>query len=400
MKVVVSLEYRFESTPDGAVWTQTAFAYHFWTQYLDVFDQVRVVARVRAVSSVPTDARRVDGECVSFTALPYYVGPWQYVMQLKGIQNASKRASDHHSGVILRVPSVIADSIQRPLQRQNYPYGVEVLGDPYDVFARGSVDHPLRPFFRWWFARHLRYQCQHACAATYVTQCALQRRYPPSLEAFSTHYSDVDLSEEAFIQSPRPVPAGKTAFTLIMVGSLDQLYKGPDVLIEALSTCVRNGLNVRLNIVGDGRYRPQLELQASALGLQGRIRFLGQLPAGDAVRAQLDQADVFVLPSKTEGLPRAMLEAMARGLPCIGSNVGGIPELLPPENLVVPGDAAGLARKIKEVLADPERVARMSARNLNKAREYHTDILHKRRIEFYRYVRQKTEAWLRQSGNR
>src|SRR5207253_6445170 len=118
------------------------------------------------------------------------------------------------------------------------------------------------------------------------------------------------------------------------------------------------------------QYRSELESRANAAGLNGAARFRGQLASPDAVRAELDRADLFVLPSRQEGLPRAMLEAMARGLPCIGSTVGGIPELLPAEDLVPPGDASALTQKIHDVLGDPQRMARMSARNLEKAREY------------------------------
>ena len=125
------------------------------------------------------------------------------------------------------------------------------------------------------------------------------------------------------------------------------------------------------------------------------MTFLGQLPAGAAIRAQLDQADLFVLPSYQEGLPRAMIEAMARALPCIGSNVGGIPELLSAENMVLPGDVTALANKIREVVTDPQRMEQMSIRNLEKAKEYREDILHARRVAFYHQVREKTEAWLK-----
>ena len=89
-----------------------------------------------------------------------------------------------------------------------------------------------------------------------------------------------------------------------------------------------------------------------------------------------------------------MIEAMARGLPCIGSTVGGIPELLPAEDLVPPGDAPALARKIMEVLGDPDRMARMSARNLATAAEYRDDILSERRRAFYTYLRDRTQAWM------
>jgi glycosyltransferase involved in cell wall biosynthesis len=93
-----------------------------------------------------------------------------------------------------------------------------------------------------------------------------------------------------------------------------------------------------------------------------------------------------------------MIEAMARGLPCIGSTVGGVPELLAPDDLVPPGDVGALAGKIREVLSDSERVARMSKRNLEKAREYRQEIVRQRRDEFYRYLLRRTEEWQRAWG--
>ncbi|MGA8480342.1 MAG: glycosyltransferase family 4 protein, partial [Chthoniobacterales bacterium] len=138
----------------------------------------------------------------------------------------------------------------------------------------------------------------------------------------------------------------------------------------------------------------KVESRAASHGLANRVQFRGQLTTPEAIRAELDQADLFVLPSRQEGLPRAMIEAMARALPCLGSTVGGIPELLSAEDLVPPNDAPALADKICEVLADPSRMARMSARNLEKAREYSDGALTNRRKAFYRHLRACTESWL------
>jgi glycosyltransferase involved in cell wall biosynthesis len=129
------------------------------------------------------------------------------------------------------------------------------------------------------------------------------------------------------------------------------------------------------------------------LGAGDRIQFRGQLTAGAAVRAELDCADVFVLPSFQEGLPRAMVEAMARALPCIGSTVGGIPELLSADALVPPGDSVALAAVIRAVVSDPQRLRRMSCENLETARQYRQEILREKRIAFYQYVREQTSAW-------
>jgi glycosyltransferase involved in cell wall biosynthesis len=394
MKVLVSTEHRFDRTPDGRVWTQTMFAYPFWTRYLQVFDQVRILARVRDVETVPSDWQQATGLDVSFAPTPYYLGPKQYLLRVRQVRDAATRAVGPRDAVILRLSSPIAASVVPLLRRTGHPYGAEVVGDPYDVFAPGAVRHPLRPFCRWWFPRQLRRQCATACAAAYVTEHTLQRRYPVGPGALSTSYSSVELPDAAFVPAPRAERAMQRAFTLITVGSLAQMYKAPDVLIDAVALCVRQGLDLSLILVGDGKHRPELEARASALGLGEHVCFRGQLTAGGAVRSQLDRSDLFVLPSRTEGLPRAMIEAMARALPCIGTRIGGIPELLPEEDLVPPGDATALAQKIQEVLTDPARLSRMSATNLQRAQSYHENVLSARRMTFYRYVRERTAAWL------
>jgi glycosyltransferase involved in cell wall biosynthesis len=395
--LVVPLEHRFLRTPDGAVWTQAQLLYAFWTPYLSVFDRVRAVARVRDVPAVPEDWKRADGPSVAFAAVPYYIGPWQYLLRSPGVWQAARRAVGPADAVLIRGASPISSAVVAELRRERRPFGLEVLGDPYEALAPGAVRHPLRPFFRWWFTRGLQRECRSACAAAYVTAETLQQRYP--CPGYTAHFSDVQLEESGLLPAPRP-PGRQAPFTIVTVGSLEQLYKGPHVLIDAVADCIQAGLDLVLILVGDGKHRPELETQAAARGLCGRIRFRGQLTAGKAVRQQLDEADLFVLPSFTEGLPRAMIEAMARALPCLGSHVGGIPELLAPEDMAPPGDRAALARKLQEVVTDPARLARMSARNLAKAREYRADRIRDRQIAFYRYLRQQTEAWLERKNGK
>jgi L-malate glycosyltransferase len=392
MKVIIPLDHRFNRTPDGRVWTQTTFAYSFWLRYLTVFDRVCVIARIRDVPTVAADWRQADGDLVSFAAVPNYLGPIQYLSKVIQAKQVIQNAVGESDAIILRVPSQLCNDLTPLLQRTNHPFAVEVVADPYDIFAPGSIDHPLRPFFRWLSPRKLRNACEKAIAAMYVTKFALQQRYPcPNL---SIGISDVVLPNESIVAAPRPLNQDAGSAILVFVGTMSQLYKAPDILIKAVAVCVKEGLNIKLLMLGDGQYRPELENLAAAQNVGDRVSFLGQLASGDAVQSQLDLADLFVLPSYQEGLPRAMVEAMARALPCLGSNVGGIPELLPPEDMVAPGDVDALARKIKEIVTDPERMAQMSARNLEKAREYRDEVLQEQRTNFYRYAREQTEAWL------
>jgi glycosyltransferase involved in cell wall biosynthesis len=278
------------------------------------------------------------------------------------------------------------------LNNNQRPYGVEVIGDPYDVFAPGSVEHPFRAFFRWLGTKQLKDQCAGAAAAAYVTANALQKRYPTN--SYSTHYSSIAIGKDYFAAAPRIEFGINGNYRLVLVGSLAQLYKAPDVLIDAVAICRARGRNVTLRIAGDGKFRPKLEGQVARLGLGEAVTFLGQLPNGEAVRNELLMADLFVLPSRTEGLPKAMVEAMACGLPSIGSNVGGIPELLPEDCMVPPGNASALADRIEEFISDPERMRAMSARNIQVALDFRRDILDQRRREFYTALRNKTESWL------
>ncbi len=394
MNLVVCSEYRYDQRPDDTVWTQTVGSYSFWKRYLEVFDQVTVVARTRKMRTVDADFKRADGGRVKFVSVPYYVGPLQYALRSREVSASIQASLNLSDALVFRVPGQIASITESVIRSSSRPYGLEVVGDPHDTFAPGSVRHPFRVFFRWWFSRKMRLQCNMACAVAYVTEKALQRRYPPARGAFTTHYSSIELSDRAVASSPRSVVRESFPFTVITVGTLAQLYKAPHILIDSVAACVKEGLDLQLIMVGDGQYRMELEQRAKAQGLGHRVRFLGQLPAGDPIRTQLDLADLFVLPSMQEGLPRAMIEAMARALPCLGSTVGGIPELLPPEDMVPPGDVTALERKIREVVTNPERMSHMSARNLEKSRKYGERILREKRLAFYQYVRERTEEWL------
>src|SRR5258708_20134057 len=189
------------------------------------------------------------------------------------------------------------------------PFGVEVVGDPFDVFAPGGVRHPLRPLFRRWFTHRLRLVWGRACAADYVTEQALQRRYPPAPQAFVTHYSSVEVPPTAFVKAPRSATSVDVS-QLMFVGTMAQLYKAPDVLIDAVKMCVNDGRDVELVLVGSGQYQLKVESRAAACGLANRVQFRGQLTTPEAGRAELAQAALFLLPSRQQGLPHATIHAM------------------------------------------------------------------------------------------
>ncbi len=397
MRVSISSDGRFSMTPDGAVWTDGPFGYRLWTRYLSVFDGVNVIARVTPVKSVLPKVQQANGPDVSFSPVPYFIGPTQYLRHAWAVRRAAQSAIGADDAVILNVPGHIASCMAPVLA--NRPYAAHVISDSRDTFAPGVFRHPLRPFLRWWLSRNLRRQVAGAAAALYVTQRTLQSRYPcPGVMA---GISDVDLPEEAFVAVPRTPSLARGPTTLLTIGTMStEFTKGHDLLIDALAVCRSQGVNLRLVLVGGGRYQPMFEARVRRLGLQQQVEFRGQIPAGPVIRAELDAADLFVFPSRIEGLPRALVEAMARGLPCISTPVGGIAELLPADDLVPVGDAAALASKIQRVVADPALQAEMSARNLRKANEYRADTLRQKWDQFFRYLAEQTQGWRDSNGSR
>jgi glycosyltransferase involved in cell wall biosynthesis len=390
MRVVVPVEARYVRTPDGRVWSHTPPVRTFWDRYLAVFDEVRVVARVLDVDRPPAGALRVDGDGVHVWAVPYYVGPGQYLTRWRSVRRAVRHAAADGDAVIVRAPSPIGTPLAAHRRRRGRPYALEVVGDPAEVFAPGVTGHPLRPLFRPWFTATLRRQCHGAAAVAYVTERVLQATYPPGPHAFTASYSSVELGSSAFVSAPRGRP-DRTGARLVSVGTLEQPYKGIDVLIEAVARLRADGWPVAYVHVGEGRLRPYLQALARRLGVGDVVEFVGALPTGRPVWDRLDAADLFVLPSRTEGQGRALIEAMARGLPAVASAVGGIVELLDRRYLVPAGDPARLAARIASVLRDPAGMAAASAANLARARGFATASLTPRRTAFYRVVREATE---------
>jgi glycosyltransferase involved in cell wall biosynthesis len=394
MRILLINEHRFDSSPDGAVWTRTIFPYSFWTRYLDVFERVVVVARVNPAERVKPDWVRADGVRVSFIPVQHYIGPAQYLLRARRVRCQIRQAVQSQDAVIMRVPSTLATALEGPLKSLKRPFGLEVVGDPHEVFGPGVFRHPLRPAFRFWFTRQLQRQCASACAVHYVTRSYLQKKYPASPGVYTNSFSDVQLDQDSFVSSPREYKVLSSPFRLVTVGTLEQTYKGTDILLQSIAINKSKGILFQLTVVGDGRYRSQLEILTMKLGLDKQVRFLGSLPQGEAIRDELDKADAFILPSRIEGLPRAMIEAMARGLPCIGTDVGGIPELLPKEDLVPSGSCESLAAKLAEIFRGDARLAAMSERNLRRAADYDEKSNRSKRIAFYQYVRVRTREWI------
>lgn len=154
----------------------------------------------------------------------------------------------------------------------------------------------------------------------------------------------------------------------LRIGGLGRLvhHKGFDVLVDAARRLVEQGEDVEVVVAGDGTARQALERQAAGLP----VRFVGAVPDGGAFLSQLD---LFVLPSRAEGLPLALLEAMSAGLPSVVTDVGDVAKAVSDTALVVPpGDLEALTGALSTLVRDPSRRAALGAAARELALREHT----------------------------
>ncbi|MCB9559547.1 MAG: glycosyltransferase [Kofleriaceae bacterium] len=388
MKVVVTSEFHYVRA-HGTLYTSGMCDYEYWRRLLGVFDEVVVFAREHA-GPVPVDARAVEGPGVSVIAARDFVATRGLLGAVPSVARCAWKAAAAGDAFILHAPGIMATALREALRSRRHRYGIEVVGDPRQAL-RGAGR--ALTALRWVGAAVMREQVRDASASRFVTRQFLQRRYPPRAGTPTVVASDVSIPDELFDLPPREVRrAGPLA--LGFVGALQRPYKGVDVLLDALA---RTTLPHRLGIVGDGILRPALEAQATRLGVSDRVTFHGALPPGRPIFDFMSSQDLLVQPSRTEGLPRVLLEAMAVGLPCLGTPVGGVPELLEPAEMVPANDPGRLAAAIDEMAADRPRRTRVAAANRERARPYRASESARRLRAFYENVRDATRTGSRSS---
>ena len=364
MRIAVTSDYHFRRGTDG-IYTDATYPYEFWLALREVFDEVIVIARV-GFGLVAAGHLRADGPGVRFAAVPDFVGGRGGLRHSGALAAIALAAVGDADVVLLRAPGVIATAAHVAARARRRPYGVEIGGDPFESLTAASAGLAR---FATIAAGLLRVQLRDAIATRYVTEGAIQRRYPPPRGRFTTAASDLELPDALFDEPPVAI-TDRDVLELIWVGAL-----------------ARTARPHRLTLVGDGVLREALTADAATRGLADRVRFAGMVGVGAPVFALLRAADLFVLPSRTEGLPRALIEAMAVGLPCLATRVGGVPELLAADALVDVDDVDGLARAIDAVAAAPPRRRAMAAANQARARGFRLSVRRQRMDEFYRALR-------------
>lgn len=281
--------------------------------------------------------------------------------------------------VFLRVPSVTSNMAGRICRQLHKPYLVEVGGCAWDSYWNHGLLGKLVAPYMYLAQKNV---VQNASYASYVTEKWLQTRYhtpAPSIAASNVYLDEFD--EKAIYRRISRYGTGlPKRMKLGTIASVEVRYKGQEYIIKAISILKKNGIIADYELVGTGD-PTFLRNLAIKFGVQEQVRFLGVKLHND-IWEWLDSIDIYAQPSKQEGLPRAVIEAMNRGCLTIGSDTAGIPELLEADTVFKNGSVKDIYTVILKLIND-EGIKNRIVRNFNKSKEFRLDILENKRKQLF-----------------
>lgn len=377
MKALFVHDHIFFEEHCGFVYSASAFPSRSWERYLLHFESLVVCGRGELIDQasksglVLSSHRNVKFELVAHRRS---LGG-RFISHI----NSGSKLKDlvkQTDAVIVRLPSRLGIQAISFARAFDTPYAIEVVGCAWDgLWNHGSVLGKLLAPLSYYRMRRAIYRSKHNI---YVTSGFLQKRYPSNSQANVAVASNIEIE----ILDCKYRSLSKTVM-IGLIGNFKTNYKGLDTAIEALADLSRQGLDVELHILGRGNPDAYIS-RAKELKVSDRVHFDGVLPNGQPVLEWLDKVDIYIQPSRQEGLPRALIEAMSRKKICIGSRAGGIPELLPREYVHDVSSSTGLANVIVRVLnlTEEQRID-IAIRNHEEALKYDKNVLEKVRYNFY-----------------
>lgn len=350
-------------------------------RYTKTFDKVTLLTRQKNINEQYSKLIEANVSNSKFIKIPNYKNIeniYKFHESKKIIKNHVKRCDS----LIARLPSSIGSIAINYAKKYDKPYLIELVGCPWDSLWNHSIKGKFLAPFVWYKTKKI---VNEAPYVIYVTKEFLQERYPT--KGKSTNCSNVlleDFDNEILANRIKKIDNYKPdeVLTIGTIGSVNIKYKGQEFVIKAISYLKEKGINkYKYQLVGGGD-NSYLKNIAKDYKVYDKIEFLGTMPH-ENIFDWLKNIDMYVQPSTTEGLPRSLIEAMSKALPSLGSNAGGIPELLEDKYIFQKGEKG--INEISNILSsiNIKDMKKQSKKNYNESKKYKKMIIEKRRKDFF-----------------
>lgn len=379
MRLLYIGKYQFKKTNTGYA-ALPAYGDAFWAKYLDVFEGVDVLGEeIKGYLNNGTVTDITDPRVTVRLVAPN-TNPKDF--KNDGIVKRELNAAISKAEAVLIKPScrkgMMAIEICKKL---NKPYMVELTGDLKLTLSlhRSFLKRMYGPIIHKQVLRAIK-DCKFGL---YVTEEYLQKIYPIAGEqcgCTDTFIPDPD--EKALEQRIEKINGTHDKFIIGLVASYHDNRKGIDIIIEALNKMKTT--NVELHILGLGTEedRKKWFKYAEEQGVKDKVIFDQSLAGVEKVLEWNDGIDIAILPSRSEGLPRCIVESMSRACPCILSDAAGMPELIEHKWLHKPGDAEKLAKLIDSMCNSNKNMEDAAKKNFDRSKDFAQKVLTSRRNAF------------------
>jgi len=282
--------------------------------------------------------------------------------------------------IVVRLPSAIGLIVMKYAKQHNKPFLVELVSCVYDALWNYNWQGKIIAHYKYFKYKQI---INNVPFVIYVTSQFLQNRYPSKGKQISC--SDVELqsiSQNDLFNRIQKIQSYNNIKPLVIgtVAGLDVAYKGQGDVIKAIAKLRSMGQIFSYHLVGQGDQR-YLRSLINKYKLDDLVTIIGPLKH-DEVFAFYEQIDIYIQPSKQEGLPRAVVEAMSKACPILGAKTGGIPELIDSQLIFQPGNVNEICSLINSMTT--EVMLEQSNRNYHKSLLYQKVSLDNKRKEFYK----------------
>lgn len=387
--LLILSECHYFEDEEGAVWVDTQCDSAFWDRYLQVFSHLIIIGRFieKVDSDYQSKMLRSDRRGVSFCKLPDFRGPKGMLRYFRRYSKSVANALRQADCSIFRAPSPIAFMCYTSIVKSGKPFAIELVVNPQTAFSKESIHSLFQPIIQLYSVWLTKRMCMKANGVAYVTREILQRGYPcrAILQGESKSYFTASYSTITLIDADYREPFTFSADPLVLVnsGSMNDYRKKQDIVLNTARELIDRGIACKVVLIGGGSLLPEYRKMAKELGLDQSVLFTGNLPGPKYVRQVLRKCSVFLFPSTSEGLPRAVIEAMATGLLCVGSGADGMLELLESSCVCNTNTPKEYADIIESFVNQPDEALEIMRKQFERSKSFHSILLNERRKDFY-----------------
>lgn len=340
----------------GLYWDgQNYYSHRPFGKYVEAIS--KKVEKVLLFVPVTQTNREQKGHCINSSNmevihLPYFTSYLSAAKTFLPFRESFRRHIDKIDILWIRYPGPFVVYVSNLAKQRSKKFLFDVTGDPFEVVRKGTK---YKGIFR--IIALLYLKIEQALMKNVLRNTLIFTRGQELYRRYSRHaYKTVNiigttLSDENFFYREDTCQC-ETETRILYVGFLRH-EKGLQYLLRSLKVLREKKLNVRLTVIGDGHMKELLIQDSFKLNIGNAVDFKGYVSSEEKLEKFYVRSDIFVLPSISEGTPRVLLEAMARGLPVVATDVGGIPDLIKHrENgyLVSAEDCDGMANAIYEIM--------------------------------------------------